>query len=214
MQHNKQKMFNIPPITAMILALMLGGYVILYVTPLIFSMREYAWIIMNFGFVPAPWVGRGDFTIWTIFSPITHLFLHGGFMHLCLNGFMMMAFGGAVEKMMGRRRFIQLIVISALGGLVAQSLLNLGSTIPMIGISAVVNGLFAAILLLMFMTGDAAMRRGFVPFVVLWVVITIGFGFIAVPGFEDTGVVAWAAHLGGFFAGLAAVWYHIKSRGA
>lgn len=46
---------------------------------------------------------------------ITHMFMHGGFLHLVFNMFGLWMFGSAVEKVWGPKRFLQFFVFSGLG---------------------------------------------------------------------------------------------------
>lgn len=46
---------------------------------------------------------------------VTHFFMHGGFMHILMNMFVLVIFGPILEKMWGAKRFFILYVVSAFG---------------------------------------------------------------------------------------------------
>ncbi len=57
------------------------------------------------------------FRIW---QPITYMFMHGGFMHLLFNMFGLFMFGGILEQRWGAKRFINFYLITGLGALALQ----------------------------------------------------------------------------------------------
>ena len=74
------------------------------------------------------------------------------------------------------------------------------SDAPIIGASGGISGIFAAVILLMKRNRMGFEGRfGLWPFIILWIVIAGVFGALGSP---DGGNVAWAAHIGGFFAGF------------
>lgn len=52
------------------------------------------------------------FRIW---QPITHLFMHGGFMHLAFNMFALWMFGSTLEQLWGPKKFLIFYLICGLG---------------------------------------------------------------------------------------------------
>ena len=57
--------------------------------------------------------GSPFFRPWQI---ITHMFMHGGLMHLFFNMFALYMFGGQLERVWGPKRFLNYYIISGLGG--------------------------------------------------------------------------------------------------
>lgn len=57
------------------------------------------------------------FRIW---QPITYMFMHGSFMHLFFNMFGLFMFGGILEHKWGPKRFINFYLITGLGALALQ----------------------------------------------------------------------------------------------
>ena len=66
-------------------------------------------------------------------TPVTSMFLHGGFMHLAGNMLYLWIFGNNVEDAMGHGRFIVFYVLCGIVAVLAQALPNTESTVPMIG---------------------------------------------------------------------------------
>ena len=58
-----------------------------------------------------------DFKFWQL---ITHMFMHGGIIHLAFNMFALWMFGSAIESIFGSRRFIFFYITCGLGAALAQ----------------------------------------------------------------------------------------------
>lgn len=61
------------------------------------------------------------FQVW---QPITYMFMHGDFMHLFFNMFGLFMFGGILEQKWGPKRFINFYLITGLGALALQWLVQ------------------------------------------------------------------------------------------
>ncbi len=191
-----EPMINLPSVTKYLLGCLLLVFVI---TNLILPEKTSTWIIETFGFVPSRiHVGQIDF--YTILSPLTHMLLHGGWMHIIMNAFMLAAFGSGVERWLGGKKMFVLFVFSGLCGAALHYILNTASDSPMIGASGALSGLFAAALV-MLGRGQREMggKYGILPFALLWIGLSIGFGMLGGP---NGTMIAWAAHVGGFIGGF------------
>jgi membrane associated rhomboid family serine protease len=62
-----------------------------------------------------------SFKIWQI---ITHMFVHGGWMHLLFNMFTLLSFGPVLEKVLGERKFITFYLICGLGSFAIYNVWN------------------------------------------------------------------------------------------
>jgi len=191
-----EPMINMPPVTKYLIGIMLVLY---FLTGVLLSPEQADWVIGEFGFIPERF-NLGDFDPFMIVSPITHMFLHGGWMHVTLNLFMLAAFGSGVERWLGSKRTLILFILSGLFGAAAHYILNTTSTFPMIGASGGLSGLFAgAIIMLNRGQREMGGRLGILPFALLWIGLSIGFGMLGGP---DGSMIAWAAHVGGFLGGF------------
>ena len=83
-------------------------------------------IIFFFGTINLTWLNSSlslhfpeysQFNFWQI---ITHMFMHGDFMHLAFNMFALWMFGSAIESIFGPKRFIFFYITCGLGAAIAQ----------------------------------------------------------------------------------------------
>jgi len=140
-----------------------------------------------------------------------HIFLHGGGLHLGLNMLGLMAMGPIVALALGQTLrgwllFLAFFLFCALGGGLAEMIWGLvsGKNIIAIGASSAISGLLPAIGYIQNRwQGAWSMSKGWI-FINLC--LAVAGEFIALP-------IAWAAHLGGTFAGFSvAVFLAFASR--
>ncbi|MFN7114959.1 MAG: rhomboid family intramembrane serine protease [Alphaproteobacteria bacterium] len=160
-------------------------------------------LVMHFGFVPARYTGVLDADWRAVLAPVTHMFLHGGWLHIGVNIGMLMAFGSALEKTIGLKRAALIYFLSGVIGAGLHFAVMPQDISPLIGASGGISGLFGGMLILMFRSGllGGEGYRRLIFLIVLWIGISLAFGYAGMPGTE--GKVAWTAHVGGFIAGLA-----------
>lgn len=165
--------------------------------------QEMFYAILFFGgFVPARYTGGLPFGAEAVYSPVTHLFLHGGALHAGVNIITLMAFGTGLEREMGARRMLLLYFASGLLAAAMHFAIFPHLQGPLIGASGAISGLFGGILMMMYdsgVMGKGLWRMG--VFIGIWLLITAFFGYFGVPGTDMA--VGWTAHIGGFLAGLA-----------
>jgi membrane associated rhomboid family serine protease len=151
------------------------------------------------------------------FTPLTSMFLHGGWMHLLGNGLFLWVFGNNVEDSMGRLRFLLFYVLCGLAAAAAQVFVGPSSAVPMVGASGAIAGVLGAYLILY---PRVRVRVLFILVIFVftvrvpaWTVLIwwIGYQIIAalpqlspVSSQVSSGVAVWA-HIGGFFAGVGLV---------
>ena len=190
-----QPMLNLP---RMVSALLVANLAV-HVARLLLPEQIDDAIVLAFGFVPARYTGAEPFGWPAIVAPLTYQFLHGGIAHLAVNMAMLMAFGSGVERRIGPGPMVALAAICGVLGAAMHLAVYPGSTVPVIGASAAISGLFGAVL--RFLPGQGGIRR-LMPLVALWIGASILFGVTGLPGAEGA-EIAWVAHIGGFAAGLA-----------
>jgi len=129
-------------------------------------------------------------------SFVTYAFLHGGWLHLAMNGAAFMGLGHALVQRIGILRFLAVFFVTAVAGAAAFGLLS-GMRGPMVGASGAIFGFLAVITawqeqaLRHHGLSRAPIWKRIGGLVVLNVVLAVGLG----------GLLAWQAHLGGFVAG-------------
>jgi len=151
-----------------------------------------------------------------ILTPVTSMFLHGGWGHLLGNGLFLWVFGNNVEDSMGRFRFVVFYLICGLAAAAAQTAIDPASPVPMVGASGAISGVLGAYLILyprvrvnLLIILFVFIRIVPVPaWVVLlgWMALQLlsGLPQLASPNSVSTGVAVWA-HIGGFVAGVVLV---------
>jgi membrane associated rhomboid family serine protease len=139
---------------------------------------------------------------------LTSMFMHGGFAHLFGNVLYLWIFGDNVERRFGHGAFLAFYLVSGLVASAAQIALDPDSVIPTLGASGAISGVLGAYLVLFPRNRIHAVflfTIVSVPAVVaigLWIVFQFVNGAGAIAAAEQTGGVAYGAHIGGFFAGV------------
>lgn len=176
----------------------------------------------TWGVIPAEYSARADlppthpYPFWaTLF---TSMFLHGGFLHLFGNMLYLWIFGDNVEDAMGRGRYLVFYLLCGIAAAFAQIAVDPQSTIPSVGASGAISGVLAAYLV-MFPARRVAVLlvRSIVhmPAIVVigfWILLQFISGIGQVAQTEQTGGIAYAAHVGGFVAGFVLVWFFRRRR--
>jgi membrane associated rhomboid family serine protease len=143
---------------------------------------------------------------------LTSIFLHGGWMHLISNMLYLWVFGDNVEDRFGHAPYLLFYLVCGVLATLAQVAINPESTIPSIGASGAVAGVLGGYLV---MFPGAQVRTllllGFfiliprIPALFLigvWFVLQLVSGVGQLGVAEETGGVAFWAHVGGFVAGV------------
>jgi membrane associated rhomboid family serine protease len=145
---------------------------------------------------------------------ITHMFLHGGWMHLIGNMWFLWIFGNNVEDSMGHGRFVAFYLLCGLAAAALQVAANPGAAIPMVGASGAIGGVMGAYVMLyprvnvhmLFWFGFYVTTFAIPAFWMLgyWFLVQM-IGGLGSLGAQGGGVAFWA-HVGGFVAGAALVY--------
>jgi membrane associated rhomboid family serine protease len=142
------------------------------------------------------------------FNFLSSMFMHGGWAHLLGNLLFLWIFGDNIEDRLGHIRYVFFYLICGIAAALGQIVMDSGSVIPMLGASGAISGVLGGyVLLFPHRRVKAFIFRFFteVPAYVaigLWIGYQLVLGYMTDPG---TGGVAYAAHIGGFIAGLALV---------
>ena len=141
---------------------------------------------------------------------LTAMFMHSGYLHLGGNMLYLWIFGDNVEHRFGAGIFLMFYLVSGLVATLAQILLNPDGVVPNVGASGAISGVLGAYLVLFPRNRVRAILFYFVvslPAAAViggYIVLQFVEGFGARMAAEGTaGGVAYGAHIGGFFAGLA-----------
>jgi membrane associated rhomboid family serine protease len=130
----------------------------------------------------------------TWFTPVTSMFLHGGWFHLIGNMWFLWVFGNNVEDSMGHIRFVLFYVVCGLAAAALQVATSPSSAIPMLGASGAIGGVMGAYIVLY-------------PKVKVHMLIFLGFFVttIAVPAYLMLGYWFWPERVGESHSGPMSV---------
>jgi membrane associated rhomboid family serine protease len=168
--------------------------------------------------VSGPCVGIArDHIAWTE-GVLTSMFLHASWLHLLGNMLFLFIFGTNVEDVMGRIRFLVFYIGAGYVAALTQAWVTLhyagtiAASIPTVGASGAIAGILGAYLVLLPHARIVTLLFGFLPvpisatiFLGLWFAFQLGQGGFSLTHPDQGGGVAFAAHVGGFLAGVLAI---------
>lgn len=137
---------------------------------------------------------------------VTHMFLHGSWLHILSNMLFLWIFGDNIENALGRVRFVIFYLLCGFVAAGAQMLSDLDSIAALLGASGAVSGVLGAYIILHPRSRLKVLLFFFLP-IELPAIVFLGFYFVIqlVGVFGPVGTTAYWAHIGGFLAGLALV---------
>jgi membrane associated rhomboid family serine protease len=118
---------------------------------------------------------------------LTAAFLHGSWLHIAFNMYVLFVLGPTLERVLGHARFIVLYVVAALGGSVASYTFSDPRTVS-VGASGAIFGLMGALIV------AGRRMRWDITQVLILLGINVVIGFLSPE-------VDWRAHFGGLVVG-------------
>lgn len=197
---------NIPPTVKALILCILAVFLAQKMLPTFMGEEGAAEFLYHFAFVPARYTGGLAFGWEGVVSPLSHMFLHAGWLHLGMNVASLMAFGGGLEKWVGGRKLLIIYFISGLCGIATQFLVTPFITNPVIGASGAINGIFGALIVQLHARGHMSKGQGtgglrtLLPVVAMVIASSVAFAYLGTA--EAGGIIAWAVHIGGFLSGM------------
>ena len=207
------------------------------VVPILIALNAAAWVLLqglgndptlassvcSFGLIPGELLGTVpagarvalgpdvacvvDGESW--FTPLSSMFMHGGWLHLIGNMWFLWVFGDNVEDAMGHGAFLLFYLICGLAAAAAQTISSPGSAMPMVGASGAIGGVMGAYAI-RFPNHriDVLFFFGFFIRVIplpAWAMLGYWFAIqlLSTFGPSEGGGVAFWAHIGGFAVGAA-----------
>ena len=190
------------------------------------SNPELARSVCELGLIPAEYLGRvspgtsvplgpGAACVLGIerhwYTPLTSMFLHGGWFHLIGNMWFLWLFGNNVEDSMGHVRYLVFYLLCGVAAAATQTAVSPASIVPMVGASGAISGVMGAYVVLyprvrvhMLVVLFVFITRIVVPAYVMlgyWFLLQLLGGSMA----QGEGGVAFWAHVGGFVAGAVLI---------
>lgn len=175
---------------------------------------EFELFVRRYGLIPE--MITEDIYVGSLITPLTSMFMHGGWLHLILNMWSLYIFGDNVEDALGKPRFALFYLVTGFGAAAAQVLVNPSSEVPMVGASGAIAGVLGAYLKLfpgarvvtlipLFPIFFFVREIPAVFFIIVWFALQLISGASALGIEADVGGVAIFAHIGGFLVGLVLV---------
>lgn len=185
-------------------------YTLVGINVVIFLFQKISADAFTNSFAIIPQTVSENFTYY-VMTLITSMFLHGGLMHLGGNMLYLWIFADNIESVLGHVKFIIFYLASGLAAGILQTVIDPGSTIPVIGASGAIAGVLGAymitfprarvhtlVFLFVFIT---TIRIPAMYVLGFWFLFQLTNGLITI-GIDTTGGIAWFAHIGGFVAGI------------
>ena len=142
------------------------------------------------------------------FNFLSSMFMHGGIAHIFGNMLFLWIFGDNLENLLGHIRYAIFYLICGFAAAAAQIIMGPDSIIPMLGASGAISGVLGGYVLLFPQRQVRAIIFNFLTTVPAFVAIGIWIVYQLIVGYmtpAGSGGVAYAAHIGGFIAGVALV---------
>jgi membrane associated rhomboid family serine protease len=213
----REPLLNAPAVVLWLIAALIAAHVARVLSP-------DAWpdeILFQYGFVTARYAhafaeGLSGNRFVAIFAPfITYVFLHADLAHLGINCLWLLAFGPIVARRLKPLKFLLFFFVCGLFAALLHLAAYWRSPVPVVGASGAISGLMAGGMRILYgiLYGSdgggghggklaPVLSKPILIFSAVWVVGNALSGVFGLGVTNQLAVVAWVAHLGGYFAGL------------
>lgn len=169
--------------------------------------------LYDWGLVPARYTTDMQSPFFQLLlTPFSCMFLHGGWMHIIGNMWMLWIFGDNIEDAMGSKPYLIFYLVCGLTAAFSHFIVDPSSEIPVVGASGAIAGVMGAY----FALYPASRILAFFPpafifevpaylFLGFWLVIQL---FSALAG--NNAGIAWWAHIGGFITGFILIRFWVR----
>ena len=166
-----------------------------------------------FGLVPK--LVWSELMLW---QPFTYMFFHGGIWHVLINMFVLWMFGNELERLWGKKFFLNYYFTTGVGAGLVTMIFGLNSMTPIVGASGAVYGVLLAYGVID--PNRQVYLYGLIPIKSIWFVI--GVGVIAfLCSFNEMSQISHITHLSGMIIGYLllkkpvrwkTLWFSISKR--
>lgn len=142
------------------------------------------------------------------FNLLSSMFMHGGISHIFGNMLFLWIFGDNIENLIGHIRYAIFYLVCGFAAAFGQILMGPDSIIPMLGASGAISGILGGYMLLFPTRTVRALLFNVYTTIPAYIALGIWIGYQLLQGYltpSGTGGVAYAAHIGGFIAGLVLI---------
>ena len=168
--------------------------------------------IQQWGFIPVEWARHSGLTL------VSSFFLHAGLWHLVSNAYFFLLFGDNVEDHLGKIKFLVLLAVAHVAGMMLHAAHDPYANIPCVGASAGISGVIAYYAMAF---PHARIKLLFwIVIVPKWIRIPAWLALVLYTGLQLFGAwqqmtgftnVSYLAHLGGLSVGvLAGFWARLS----
>jgi membrane associated rhomboid family serine protease len=214
-----QPRFSTPYVNYFIIALNVLVYVLFELPVQMQGARHFDVLMTQFGFTPehltSALAGAPQYSVSaSLLTIFTSMFLHGGLFHLVGNLWFLWIFGDNIEDHLGHFSYLIFYLLCGIAAAVTFIAINPSSVVPTIGASGAIAGIMGGYILLYPRARVQTLVVLIVFFTFWWLPawVFLGYWFLiqfvmtsataGAAAHHQTGGVAFAAHVGGFVAGL------------
>jgi membrane associated rhomboid family serine protease len=155
-----------------------------------------------------------------VLTLVTSMFLHGGWLHVISNLWILYIFGDNVEDRMGSGRYVVFYLLAGVAAGLTHVFFSRGQALPTVGASGAIAGVLGAYFIL-YPLGRVItlVPLLFIPWFVeipavvflgIWFLTQVVSGLVTVGAAGEFNNIAWWAHVGGFAFGFVMV--HLFAR--
>jgi membrane associated rhomboid family serine protease len=216
-----QPRFSTPYVNYFIIALNVFIYLFFELPVKLQGERYFSALVFEFGFVPQHLVraleGSPNYSISaSLVTVFTSMFLHADLFHIIGNLWFLWIFGDNVEDYLGHFTYLIFYLLSGIAAALTFIAINPLTSVPTLGASGAIAGVMGGYILLYPKARVQTLVVLIVFFTFWWLPAWVFLGYWFVIQFlmtsatagaphHQTGGVAFAAHVGGFIAGLLLV---------
>jgi len=166
-----------------------------------------------FGLVPK--LVWSELMIW---QPFTYMFFHGGIWHVLINMFVLWMFGNELERLWGKKFFLNYYFTTGVGAGLVTMIFGLNSMTPIVGASGAVYGVLLAYGVIY--PNRQVYLYGLIPIKSIWFVIGVG-AIAFLSSFNEMSQISHLTHLSGMIIGYLllkkpvrwkTLWFSISKR--
>ncbi len=194
------------PIAYVNIAFVLAN-ILVFVYELTLSAGALDSFVFAFGAVPAQ-IAQGT----ALYTLVTSIFIHGGWLHIASNMIFLWIFGDNVEAALGHLVYALFFLVAGILAGLTHIVFNLTSAVPSIGASGAIAAVLGAYIVLfpgrevrvwVFPMIIWTTRVNAIVFIGVWAILQFftGLASLGVNTAQTGGVAVWA-HVGGFLTGL------------
>ena len=195
----------------------LNVFVYVFFEPPVHS-RAFQTMAFQFGLIPHDFTralaGSPQYPLAAnVLTVFTSMFMHGDFFHILGNMWFLWIFGDNIEDHLGHFPYLAFYLVCGIAAALTDMALSPNSTLPLIGASGAIAGVMGAYIVLYPRARVLTLVVLIIFFTFWWLPAWIFLGYwflyqflatsiVATSVHHQSGGVAFAAHVGGFAAGL------------